>query len=163
MIELQMGFIFSLISPLLNLVSLFIGAETETGRGGAAVSALTESVAPAVVTGGGLAVWSANLTATVAAAGTGTGTAIGRETGTGTENGHQKTKVRTSECLFVLHVKLNRGRLMVDVQKFVAGKSRLINQYHCTYFWGKKCDTANKTILTLLETNVGTEHLSQSN
>lgn len=73
------------------------------------MSALTESVAPAVVKGGGLAARSANLTATAVAAGTGTG--IGKETGigtkTGTESGHQKTKVRTSkEFLFVLHVKL---------------------------------------------------------
>lgn len=75
------------------------------------MSALTESVAPAVVKGGGLAARSANLTATAVAAGTGTGTGIGKETGigtkTGTESGHQKTKVRTSkEFLFVLHVKL---------------------------------------------------------
>lgn len=71
------------------------------------MSALTESVAPAVVTGGGLAARSANLTATAAAAGTGIGKETGIGTKTGTESGHQKTKVRTSkEFLFVLHVKL---------------------------------------------------------
>lgn len=74
------------------------------------MSALTESVAPAVVTGGGLAARSANLTAIAAAAGTGKETGIG--TKTGTESGHQKTKVRTSkEFWFVLHVKLEADRL----------------------------------------------------
>lgn len=71
------------------------------------MSALTESVAPAVVKGGGLAARSANLTATAVAAGTGIGKETGIGTKTGTESGHQKTKVRTSkEFLFVLHVKL---------------------------------------------------------
>lgn len=54
------------------------------------MSALTESVAPAVVTGGGHAAQSANLTAIAVAARTGTE----RRRETGTENGHPKTKVR---------------------------------------------------------------------
>lgn len=64
------------------------------------MSALTESDAPAAVTGGGHAAQSANLTAIAVAARTGKGTE------TGTESGHRKTKVRTLRLLPFLHVKL---------------------------------------------------------
>lgn len=80
--------------------------EIEIGRGDVApASALTESDAPAAVTGGSHVAQSVNLTATATAAAAGTSTEIRRETGT--ENGPRKTKVKENKCiLFVQRILL---------------------------------------------------------
>lgn len=100
----------------LFLHALSVGAGIETGRGDAAVSALTESVAPVVVTGGGHAAQSANLTATAAAARTGRRTEIRRETGT--ESGHRKTKVRIRKVFFCTACKNDRLGFCLCVHMF---------------------------------------------
>lgn len=94
------------------IIYIFLGVGIETGRGGEAVSALTKSVVPAVVTGEGHAAQSANLIATGVAAGTEVETE--KRNVTRTENGLQRTKVKTRFTVFYLlrPLKTNNPQLL---------------------------------------------------